>query len=65
MRKGPLALAEGKGLENVLHDLDELFKVHGERFRPAPLLKRYVRAGRKTVVDLNSRKTGKEAILSK
>lgn len=49
MRRGPLALAEEMGLENCLKETEKLFELHGERFRPAPLLKRYVRAGRKFV----------------
>lgn len=54
MRKGPLALAEDIGLANCLSMLETLFKEHGERFRPAPLLKRYVRAGRHTVNQIHS-----------
>ncbi len=50
MRKGPLALAADIGLENTLRKIESLFEQHGERFRPAPLLKRYVWSGRKTVV---------------
>lgn len=50
MRKGPLALAEDIGLRNCLSELESLFKTYGERFRPAPLLKRYVRAGRKQII---------------
>lgn len=46
MRKGPLAMAEEIGLANCLDELDKLFRIYGERFRPAPLLKRYVRAGK-------------------
>lgn len=58
MRKGPLALAEDIGLERCLQELTTLFNAYGERFRPAPLLKRYVRAGRKSV--LNQRETHKK-----
>lgn len=47
MRRGPLAIAEEIGLDNCLSEIETLFQAHGERFRPAPLLKRYVRAGRK------------------
>jgi 3-hydroxyacyl-CoA dehydrogenase len=46
MRKGPLALAEDMGLAQCLEKLEANFKTHGERFRPAPLLKRYVWAGK-------------------
>ena len=47
MRRGPLAIAEDIGLAECLTELESLFNAYGERFRPAPLLKRYVRAGRK------------------
>ncbi len=50
MRKGPLAIAEEMGLANCLAEIEILFKQHGERFRPAPLLKRYVRAGRRSLM---------------
>lgn len=50
MRKGPLAIAAEMGLENCLHQIEELFEKQGERFRPAPLLKRYVWAKRTTAV---------------
>lgn len=43
--KGPLQIADEMGLDVVLAKLEELHKVLGERFRPAPLLKRKVRAG--------------------
>jgi 3-hydroxyacyl-CoA dehydrogenase len=43
--KGPLQLADEMGLDVVLAKLEELHKLLGERFRPAPLLKRKVRAG--------------------
>jgi 3-hydroxyacyl-CoA dehydrogenase len=43
--KGPLQLADEMGLDVVLAKLEELHKILGERFRPAPLLKRKVRAG--------------------
>lgn len=49
MRKGPLALAEEMGLAKCLERLEESFKAYGERFRPAPLLKRYVWAGKTKV----------------
>lgn len=50
MRRGPLALAAEIGLSDCLKLLEGLFEQHGARFRPAPLLKRYVWAGRTTVV---------------
>ncbi len=43
--KGPLQLADEIGLDVVVAKLEELQKELGERFRPAPLLKRKVRAG--------------------
>ena len=43
--KGPLQLADEMGLDVVVAKLEELQKELGERFRPAPLLKRKVRAG--------------------
>lgn len=49
MRKGPLALAEQIGLPECLAKLSILFQRGEERFRPAPLLKRYVAAGRDKV----------------
>lgn len=51
MRKGPFELAQDIGLQNVLKMTEELFATQKERFRPAPLLKRYVWAGRETVLD--------------
>ena len=45
MPKGPLAMADERGLDEVLAGLERLRAEHGERFRPAPLLKRKVRAG--------------------
>ncbi len=50
MRKGPLAMAAENGLKECLKDLERYFSIYGERFRPAPLLKRYVWAGRSTVL---------------
>ncbi len=50
MRKGPLALAAEIGLSECLGAIESLFERHGERFRPAPLLKRYVWARRTAVV---------------
>lgn len=50
MRKGPLKLAKEMGLSDCLKKIEVLFEKHGERFRPAPLLKRYVWGGKKAVV---------------
>lgn len=50
MRKGPLTLASEIGLANCLKLLQEAFEKEGERFRPAPLLKRFVWAGRTSVL---------------
>lgn len=50
MRKGPLKLARDMGLDVCLTKIETLFAKHGERFRPAPLLKRYVWGGKTTVV---------------
>jgi len=50
MRKGPLKLAQEMGLPQCLSQIEALFEKHGERFRPAPLLKRLVWGGKKTVV---------------
>lgn len=49
MRVGPLAMATQLGLDNCLHMIEEHFQVYGERFRPAPLLKRYVWGQRTTI----------------
>jgi 3-hydroxyacyl-CoA dehydrogenase len=49
MRRGPLAIASDIGLKECLAMIEELNKEHGERFRPAPLLKRLVWAKRATV----------------
>lgn len=47
--KGLLAWAEEIGLPNVLEKLEQLFEEYGEdRYRPSPLLKRLVRAGKTT-----------------
>lgn len=51
MRKGPLAVAEEIGLARCVDKLEALHESHGERFRPAPLLKRYVRAKRNSVLE--------------
>lgn len=50
MRRGPLKLAQEMGLPECLAKIEALFETHGERFRPAPLLKRYVWGGKKSVV---------------
>jgi 3-hydroxybutyryl-CoA dehydrogenase len=44
-RVGPLAVADILGLDVVVAKLEELQQVHGERFRPARLLRTKVRAG--------------------
>lgn len=51
MKKGPLELAEAFGLGTCLALLEAHFITHGERFRPAPLLKRLVWAGRTRILD--------------
>ena len=45
MKRGLLTLAADKGFTWCLDQLDENCKQHGERFRPAWLLRKYVRAG--------------------
>jgi 3-hydroxyacyl-CoA dehydrogenase len=50
MRRGPLALAGEIGLAECLRKIEALNQVYGERFRPAPLLKRYVWANRTSVL---------------
>jgi 3-hydroxyacyl-CoA dehydrogenase / enoyl-CoA hydratase / 3-hydroxybutyryl-CoA epimerase len=42
---GILQYADNLGIDTVLQKLDELYKIYGERFFPAPLLKRMVQAG--------------------
>ena len=49
MRRGPLKLASEIGLPECLYKIESLNKIYGERFRPAPLLKRYVWARRTSV----------------
>ncbi|MGH9580147.1 MAG: 3-hydroxyacyl-CoA dehydrogenase family protein [Terriglobales bacterium] len=43
---GPFELVDLVGLDTRLHILDYLHKALGEKFRPAPLLVQYVKAGR-------------------
>ncbi|HEY9792977.1 MAG TPA: 3-hydroxyacyl-CoA dehydrogenase NAD-binding domain-containing protein [Candidatus Obscuribacterales bacterium] len=50
MRKGPLELAQEMGLSDCLQKIETLHARHGERFRPAPLLKRIVWSGCNQVV---------------
>jgi 3-hydroxyacyl-CoA dehydrogenase len=65
MRKGPLALAEEIGFAQCLDEMEALQKVYGERFRPAPLLKRLVRAGKKTLDIRRNTSSSKEEALCK
>lgn len=50
---GPLELADLVGLDSRLRNMEYLYHSLGERFRPSPLLVKYVKAGRL------GRKTGK------
>ena len=50
MRKGPIQLANEIGLPDCLKLIEENFELYGERYRPAPLLKRFVWAKRTSVV---------------
>jgi 3-hydroxybutyryl-CoA dehydrogenase len=43
---GPFELADLVGLDTRLHNLNYLHKTLGEKYRPAPLLIQYVKAGR-------------------
>jgi 3-hydroxybutyryl-CoA dehydrogenase len=44
--KGPFELMDEIGLDTRLHVLEALHKALGEKYRPAPLLEQYVKAGR-------------------
>lgn len=50
MRKGPLTIASELGLANCLKQIESLHESCGERFRPAPLMKRYVWAKRSSLI---------------
>jgi len=50
---GPLALADLVGIETLLHVMEGMEKELGEKYKPAPLMRKLVRAGR------YGRKTGK------
>jgi 3-hydroxybutyryl-CoA dehydrogenase len=50
---GPLALADLVGIETLLHVMEGMEKELGEKYKPAPLIRKLVRAGR------YGRKTGK------
>ena len=43
---GPFEMIDLVGLDTRLHILEYLHKTLGEKFRPAPLLVQYVKAGR-------------------
>ena len=43
---GPLALADLVGLDTRLKNMEYLYKTLGEKYRPCPLLIKYVKAGR-------------------
>jgi 3-hydroxybutyryl-CoA dehydrogenase len=43
---GPLELADLVGLDTRLRNMDYLYKTLGEKYRPCPLLIKYVKAGR-------------------
>jgi len=65
MPMGPLELADFTGLDIGLDTMETLFRETGDpRFRPSPLLRKYVRAGRlgrksgKGVFDYTAGKTG-------
>jgi 3-hydroxybutyryl-CoA dehydrogenase len=50
---GPLALADLVGLDTLLHIMEDLYRELGDKYRPALMLRKLVRAGR------FGRKTGK------
>lgn len=43
---GPLELADLVGLDTRLRNMEYLYKTLGEKYRPCPLLQKYVKAGR-------------------
>lgn len=43
---GPLALADLVGLDSRLRNMQYLYEKLGEKYRPAPILEKYVKAGR-------------------
>ncbi len=43
---GPLELADLVGLDSRLRNMEYLYKTLGEKFRPSPILVKYVKAGR-------------------
>jgi 3-hydroxyacyl-CoA dehydrogenase len=49
MRKGPIEFAFEIGLPHCLEQTELLFNLLGERFRPAPLMKRYIWAGKSSL----------------
>ncbi len=42
---GPLHYADAQGLDNILKEMEKFSSIFGQRFWPAPILKRYVPAG--------------------
>ena len=43
---GPLALADLVGLDTILHAAEDIQQRLGDKYRPAPLLRKLVEAGR-------------------
>jgi 3-hydroxybutyryl-CoA dehydrogenase len=43
---GPLALSDAVGLDTLLHIMEGLQRELGDKYKPAPLLRQLVRAGR-------------------